>query len=32
MTREECLRAAARVLVQIAVRIEADRIAASRAA
>lgn len=26
-TREECLRAAAKVLVRIAVRIEADRLA-----
>lgn len=29
-TREECLRAAAKVFVQIAIRIEADRIAAER--
>lgn len=28
-TREECLREAAKVLVEIAVRIEADRIAAA---
>lgn len=32
MTREECLRAAARVLVRIAVRIETDRIASERQA